>query len=158
MATPEEPTHDLSKTEARIDQLIAIFNAKAMDLPDGLFDRQTQFVLNGSPFETLMGQPSTDPLVLMLTRGPAGYRFAAKALQHAVPDATIERGDVTLSGNSATLGGQLWLAGHFRGTGDAIHTVVRFACALTPAGRVERAAVTVDSGAMDKLREARLRP
>ena len=57
-----------------IDQVIALFNARAMDLPDGFFDRRTQFVLNGAPFETLLGQPPTDPLVLLLARGPAGHR------------------------------------------------------------------------------------
>lgn len=49
-----------------IDRVIALFNAKAMDLPDGFFDRRTQFRLNGAPFETLLGQSPTDPLVLML--------------------------------------------------------------------------------------------
>ena len=33
---------------AAIDQVIAFFNAKRMDLPDGFFDRKTQFVLNGA--------------------------------------------------------------------------------------------------------------
>ena len=27
-----------------------------------------------------------DPLIMMLARGPAGYRFSAKALQHDMPD------------------------------------------------------------------------
>ena len=57
-----------------IDQVIAYFNARRMDLPDNFFDRKTQFVINGAPFETLLGeaQSPTDPLILMLTRGPAG--------------------------------------------------------------------------------------
>ena len=75
---------------AAIDRVIELFNAKAMDLPDGFFDRRTQFVLNGAPFETLLGQPPNDPLVLMLARGPAGFRFTAKALQHAMPDARLQ--------------------------------------------------------------------
>ena len=54
---------------------------------------KTQFVINGAPFETLLGQPPNDPLVLMLARGPAGFRFTAKALQHAMPDAKLERGE-----------------------------------------------------------------
>src|SRR5690606_25379832 len=68
---------------ARLDELIALFNRKGMDVPDGLFDRRTAFVLNGDTFEALLGRPSPDPLVLMLTRGNAGFRFAAKSLQHA---------------------------------------------------------------------------
>ena len=97
---------------AKIDHLLALFNARQMDLPDGLFDRKTQFVLNGAPFETLLGQPPADPLVLMLTRGPAGYRFITKSLQHAVPDGTVERGEVVTTGDpfSASLGA-LWCLG-----------------------------------------------
>src|SRR5687768_16065269 len=85
---------------AAIDQVIAFFNAKKMDLPDGFFDRKTQFVINGAPFETLLGQSPTDPLILMLARGPAGFRFTAKALQHAMPDARIERADIVTGGLS----------------------------------------------------------
>src|SRR5687767_2998404 len=76
---------------AAIDQVIAFFNARKMDLPDGFFDRKTQFLINGAPFETLLGQSPTDALILMLTRGPAGFRFTAKALQHAIPDARVDR-------------------------------------------------------------------
>ena len=77
MATPQALT-------AAIDQVIAFFNARKMDLPDNFFDRKTQFVINGAPFETLLGQAQSpdDPLILMLTRGPAGFRFTSKGLQH----------------------------------------------------------------------------
>ena len=54
MATAESLT-------AAIDRVIELFNAKAMDLPDGFFDRRTQFVLNGSSFETLLGRPDERP-------------------------------------------------------------------------------------------------
>ena len=81
----------MAATESVIDEIISLFNARKMDLPDGFFDRKTQFVLNGAPFETLLGQSPTDPLILMLTRGPAGFRFTTKALQHAIPDARVER-------------------------------------------------------------------
>jgi hypothetical protein len=78
---------------SRIDELVALFNRRSLDLPGGLFDRRTQFLLNGTPFEAMLGRAPDDPLVLMIARGPAGYRFVVKALQHAVPDARIERGD-----------------------------------------------------------------
>ena len=132
----------------KIDQLIRLFNSKTMDLPDGLFDRKTQFVLNGAPFETLLGQPPDDPLVLMLTRGSAGYRFMTKALQHAVPDATVARGEQM----------QFWLSGHLRGSGEALNTVVEVVVKMAPAGWVEVAEATIDEGALDKLRVARLLP
>ena len=94
MAGAEHTSENLKRALERIDQLIVLFNKKGMDLPAGLFDRKTQFVLNGAAFETLLGRSATDPLVLMLAHGPAGYRFIVKALHHAVPDATIERGDL----------------------------------------------------------------
>ena len=121
----------ITQISAVIDQVIALFNAKAMDLPDGFFDRRTQFVLNGSSFETLLGRPENDPLVLMLARGPAGFRFAAKALQHAVPDAKLERSDIAggpstsptrqidsapLRTRASTVTTRLSLSGTLRGT------------------------------------------
>ncbi len=143
---------------AAIDRVIALFNAQAMDLPDGFFDRKTQFVLNGSPFETLLGQSPGDPLVLMLARGPAGYRFAAKALQHAMPDAKIERGDVVTDGDPFKIQLKLWLSGTLRGTGEPLNTVVAMTLKLSAAGPVEVGEVSVDAEALAKLREARVRP
>ena len=143
---------------ARIDHLLALFNARQMDLPDGLFDRKTQFVLNGAPFETLLGQPPADPLVLMLTRGPAGYRFITKSLQHAVPDGTFERGDVVTTGDPSSATLKLWLSGHLRGTGEAIETVVDIALHFAPTGPVDVAHATVDAAPLDHLRAARLQP
>jgi hypothetical protein len=152
-----------------IDQTIAFFNARKMDLPDGLFDRKTQFVINGAPFETLLGQPPADPLVLMLTRGPAGFRFTTKTLQHAMPDARLERPSTQLSpppADAASLrtGGpnevvfELWLYGKLRGTGEPVNSVVSVTLRMAPAGYVEVAEATVDEAVLDQLRQARLRP
>ena len=80
-----------------VDRLIDLFNRQSLDLPDGLFTRHTQFRLNGVPFEDMLGRSPGDPLVLMLARGPAGYRFAAKAVQHAVSDARLQRGELSES-------------------------------------------------------------
>jgi hypothetical protein len=145
---------------AKLDSLITLFNRKGMDLPDGLFDRRTQFVLNGAPFETLLGQPPTDPLVLMIARGPAGYRFAIKGLQHAVPDALVERGELhdTMVDGVRRVIGQLWLGGHLQGTGEAIDAVIDVALDVEPGGIVRVAATTVPEPALDALRAARLRP
>ena len=141
---------------ASIDRVIEDFNKRRMDLPDGFFDRKTQFVINGAPFETLLGQSPKDPLILMLSRGPAGFRFSAKALQHAMPDVKLERGEIAATGDP--LGFQLWLSGTLRGTRDALNTVVTVALRLTPAGAVEVAEATVDPDALEKIRQARLRP
>lgn len=150
---------------AAIDQVITFFNAKKMDLPDGLFDRQTQFVLNGAAFETLLGQSPTNPLILMLARGPAGFRFTAKALQHALPDARLERGDLVAepatprsAGGSSTLTTQLWLSGTLRGTGESLNTVVSMIVRLNTSGSIAVAEAQLEPGALEKIRQARVRP
>lgn len=143
-----------------VDELIALFNQRSEDLPDQLFDRRTQFVLNGVPFEESLGRPSSDPLVLMLTRGPAGYRLAAKAILHALPDARIERGEFSAEvvDGAHVLRWQCWLSGHLRGTGESTETVFDAEFAIASSGMVDRAAVTVDAVNLTRIREARLRP
>ncbi len=143
--------------ETAIDQIIGYFNARKLDLPDGFFDRRTQFVVNGAPFETLLGRSPTDPLVLMLTRGPAGFRFAAKALQHAIPDARLERGEVVVDGDSFRIAIRLWVSGRLRGTGEAVNALVPIALTRAASGQVEVAEATVEESILDKIREARLR-
>ena len=147
---------------AAIDQVITFFNARKMDLPDGFFDRKTQFVVNGAPFETLLGQSPDDPLILMLARGPAGFRFTAKALQHAIPDARIDRGDLVMDPSMprgpSTVTTQLWLSGTLRGTGEAVNTLVSVILRLNTTGSIEVAEARVEPAALEEIRRARLRP
>ena len=140
---------------AAIDQVIAYFNARRMDLPDGFFDRRTQFVINGTPFETLLSTAPNDPLIMMLARGPAGFRFTSKALQHAIPDAKLERGDVT--GDLPTVTTSLWLSGQLRGTGDAVNAVAAITLRLAQAGHVEIAEAMIDPAVLRSIQEARVR-
>jgi hypothetical protein len=148
-----------SRVSASIDQLIALFNKRSEDVPEGLFDRRTQFVLNNVAFEAMLGRPATDPLVLMLTRGAAGYRFTAKALVHAIPDAKIERGDIAM----ATAEGaeiarwQCWLSGHLRGTQEPIETMFDVELTLNGTGAAVRACVTMNESRLSAIREARRR-
>ena len=104
---------------ALVDELVRRFNTRSADLPDGWFTRHTRFLLNGVAFEEMLGRSPTDPLILMLTRGAAGYRFTAKAVQHAVPDARLERGELTeqSDSNGRIVTVQCWLSGHLRGSG-----------------------------------------
>ena len=140
---------------AQIDQLIDLFNRRSEDLPDGLFDRRTQFTLNGVAFEAMLGRPASDPLVLMLTRGPAGYRFVAKAVWHAVPDARIERAEIEQHPSTTRVA--CWLSGHLRDASEPADTQFNVELSVTAAGHLERAAVTVDEGRLARLKEARLR-
>jgi hypothetical protein len=138
---------------AAIDQVIALFNARKMDLPDNFFDRKTQFVINGAPFETLLGQSPTDPLVLMLARGPAGFRFTAKGLQYALPDARVDRADVAGGPHAVTT--RLRLLGTLRDSGEAVNAAVEVTLRLTPAGTVETAEASMDPETLEKIRQAR---
>ena len=140
---------------AAIDQVIAFFNARKMDLPDGLFDRKTQFVINGAPFETLLGQSPDDPLILMLSRGPAGYRFTATGVHHAVQNAHIDRGDITSDGDPFKVQTQLWLSGQLRDSGEPINAMIAVTLKLTPSGTVEIAAAKMDEVTLEKIRQAR---
>lgn len=150
-----------SRITPLLDQLIELFNRRSMDLPGGLFDRRTQFLINGTAFEEMLGSvDGTSPLILMLSRGPAGYRFTAKAVQHAVPDAALQRGELSEAeaDGTAVIRGQCWLSGHLRGSSDAIEAVFDVELVLNTAGAVGRAAVTLDEPTLHRLREARLRP
>jgi hypothetical protein len=142
---------------ARVTDLVALFNRKSLDLPEGLFDRQTQFLLNGIPFEAMLGRSPSDPLVLMIARGPAGYRFAIKALQHAIPDARVEIGELEDTGQAEACIVPLWLSGQLRGTGSAVDVVVRVSIGATDAGTVTRADALIDPAILEPIREARLR-
>lgn len=141
-----------------LDQLILLFNQRSMDLPDGCFTRHTQFQLNGVPFENMLGRSPQDPLVLMIARGPAGYRFTAKAVQHAVPDAKLERGELETrqQGDSHLLTGQCWLSGHFRGTGEAVELLANIEMRFN-GGTLAMANVRMDPGLVQRLSEARIR-
>ena len=162
MATLESLTGD-------IDRVIQFFNARKLDLPDGFFDRRTQFVINGAPFETLLGQSPTDPLILMLARGPAGFRFTAKALQHAIPDAKLERPSTRAvpavpdqlslrTGGPSRVAFDLLLSGRLRGTDEAVSAVAAITLDLAQDGHVEIAAATLEPAVLDKIRHARLQP
>lgn len=141
---------------AAIDQVIEYFNVRRLDLPDGFFDRRTQFVLNGAPFETLLSATPNDPLVLMLARGPAGFRFTAKALQYAIPDARLDRGDIMTDGDPFKIALKLWLSGTLRGSGETINSLVPVTLRLSPAGYIEIAEVLIDAGDLERIRQARV--
>jgi hypothetical protein len=143
---------------ALVDQLIDLFNHRSLDLPDGYFTRHTQFLLNDVPFEAMLGRSPDDPLILMLTRGPAGYRFTAKALQHAIPDATLQRGDIdeTARDGGPVVRGQCWLSGHMRGGGEPVDVLVGIEMEFR-GKTIARVNATIETAAVARLQAARLR-
>lgn len=142
-----------------LDELIDAFNRRSLDVPDRLFGRQTQLVLNGIPFEARLGRPASDPLVLLLARGAAGYRFAAKAVQHAVPDAMLQRGDLKDPGGDTAriVTVQAWLSGHLRETRELVEMLIDVTLDVSGT-TATRIAVTLPDEELARLQEARLRP
>jgi hypothetical protein len=94
----------------------------------------------------------------MLARGPAGFRFTAKALQHAIPDARLDRGDVATDGDPFQVTLKLWLSGTLRGSGESLNSLVSVTLRLAPAGHVEIAEAQIDAGDLEKIRQARTTP
>jgi hypothetical protein len=142
-----------------IDELIDLFNRRAVDLPDGVFTRHTQLLLNGVPFEQMLGRPADDPLVLMLTRGVAGVRFTAKAIQHAMPDAGLQRGelDETSADGQTVVSGKCWMSGHLRGLGERAEVLVDFKVRFR-GPTVDNIDAMIDAPSVERLQQARLRP
>lgn len=138
---------------ARLDELIACFNRRVMDVPDGFFDRDAQFTLNGVAFEALLGRVEDDPLIRMIARGAAGYRFAAKPLLHALDTVLVSRAEVAESDSRARV--RLALRGTLRGSGAVLDEIVSVDLALTPTASVSRADVIISDAGLDKIRTAR---
>jgi hypothetical protein len=144
--------------DALVDELVALFNRRSLDLPDGWFTRHTRLLLNGVPFEAMLGRSPDDPLILMLARGAAGYRFSVKALQHAVPDAMLQRGafDEHVEGDTQVFQGQCWMSGHLRGSGEPVEIVAGIELRVRGTALLS-AEATLDPAIVARLREARLR-
>jgi hypothetical protein len=137
----------------QFDELLAYFNRRVMDVPDGFFDRNARFTLNGVSFEAMLGRSDDDPLIRMIARGAAGYRFAAKPLLHALETVLVLRTDFDEEGRRAR--GRLALRGMLRGSGALLDEMVSIDLALTDGGGVGRADVLISEAALDKIRTAR---
>ena len=137
----------------QLDNLIACFNRRVMDVPDGFFDRNAQFTLNGRTFESMLGRTDDDALIRMIVRGAAGYRFAVKPLLHALETALVSRLEFSLESDRGRV--VLALRGTLRGSGTVLDELVTVDMALTPTGAVGRADVRIADAALDRIRSAR---
>lgn len=142
-----------STLQDQLDILIACFNRRVMDVPDGFFDRNAQFTLNGRTFEAMLGRSDDDPLIRMIARGAAGYRFAAKPLLHALETALVSRMDFSADASRARA--VLALRGTLRGSGAVLDEMVTVDLMLTPTGTVGHADVKIGEAALDRIRAAR---
>jgi hypothetical protein len=142
-----------SLLQDQLDNLIACFNRRGMDVPDALFDRNARFTLNGRTFEAMLGRSDDDPLIRMIARGPAGYRFAAKPLLHALETVLVSRMD--FSAETGRARAMLALRGTLRGSGTVLDEMVTVDFVLTATGSIGRADVTIGESALDRIRAAR---
>lgn len=110
---------------AQLDALVAAFNRGSLDVPAGLFTPRTTFTLNNRSYESMLagstergGGPANenDPLIRMLSRGVAGYRTAAKALQYALQGAVVTIESLSEPDASGVRAGVLRLEGQLRNT------------------------------------------
>jgi hypothetical protein len=137
----------------QFDELLAYFNRRSMDVPEGFLARNAQFTLNGVSFETLLGRSASDPLIRLIARGPAAYRFAAKPLLHALDRALATRAEFDVSDRRAS--GTVVLRGTLRGSGDLFDERLVCEFQLAPGGSVESADVSIAETALARIREAR---
>lgn len=142
-----------SRLQEQLDDLIACFNRRVMDVPEGLFDRNARFTLNGRTFEAMLGRSDDDPLIRMIARGVAGYRFAAKPLLHALETVLVSRMDFSAEPHRGRA--VLALRGTLRGSGSVLDEMVTVDLLLTPGGAVGRADVLIAEAALDRIRAAR---
>jgi len=142
-----------SALQDQLDNLIACFNRRVMDVPDGFLDRDAQFTLNGKTFEAMLGRSDDDALIRMIARGAAGYRFAAKPLLHALETVLVSRMDFSGDADRARM--VVALRGTLRGSGAVLDEMVTVDLMLTPTGTVRHVAVKIGESALDRIRAAR---
>jgi hypothetical protein len=143
----------------RLATLVTLFNRGSLDLPDALLDRNASFRLNGVSYEEAIGHADSDPLVRLIARGPGAYRFLAKAVHYAMPDARITMGALTRSSRTAgfELDGSATLSGVLRGSTEPFTADCDVALAFDQSGQLTAVAVRVDEHPLARLREARAR-
>lgn len=141
----------------KLARLTQLFNEHSLDVPDGLLDRACVFRLNGVAYEETMGRPVSDPVVRMVARGPAAYRFLAQAVRYAVPDVRLGLAGVmpaqpsgeALATATATVEGTL------RGSGEVFRADAAVALITSATGLVREVAVLLDDAHVAAIAEAR---
>ena len=142
----------------RLGLLVEAFNAHSLDVPEGLLDRGCVFRLNGVAYEDTMGRPVTDPIVRLIARGPAAYRFLAQALRYAVPDATLRIDDVVPDDGQAPLASTMaTIEGTLRGTQGPVRAKVAVALVIGDTRLVQEVAAMMPEDQVAAIRDARNR-
>jgi hypothetical protein len=140
-----------------LEQLVSQFNRGTLDLPDGFLDRNAPLRLNGLAYEETLGRPVDDPLVRLVGRGPSAYRFLAKALRYALPDAVVRLGALERRHDDAgfTLAGAATLSGTLRTPPSPFSHDAAVRLRFNDAGRLLEIEVTMDEAGVRAIRAAR---
>lgn len=140
----------------RLSALVGLFGRGSLDLPDGLMTRDTVFRLNGMAYDDSLGRPG-DPLVRLVGRGPAGYRFLLKALRFGLPDArlAIRALERTSVDDGCRLSGGGRLEGTLRGSAEAFAEDFALRLTYDAAGRITAIDVDLDPAQVARIQAAR---
>lgn len=141
---------------ARLKELFSLLSLGRLDVPDGLLDRHATYVLNGHAYEALLGRSPDDPLVRLIARGPAGFRFAAQALIRALGTPTVVIEHWEDAQEVIAVAGRL--SGTLRGSSDVIDCPVTLHLTTTPAAGIATVAVTIDPLVLARIDRARALP
>lgn len=141
----------------KLTRLTHLFNEHSLDLPDALLDRGCVFRLNGVAYEDTMGRPVTDPIVRMVARGPAAYRFLAQGVRYALPDARLHLDHVLPAHTvgSALASATATLEGTLRGTDTVFRARAAVAFVLGENNLVKEIGVMLDDAHVAALADAR---
>lgn len=123
--------------------LLALFHRGSLDVPDGLIARECIFRFNGIAYEDTLGRHVSDPLVRLLGRGPAAYRFLAQRVRYVVPDARIELDELTGPDRRGLVTGVALLRGTPRGAAEVLTCRVGVALVIDGAGRLTEVGVQI---------------
>lgn len=142
----------------RLTLLVESFNARSLDVPDGLLDRGCVFRLNGVAYEDTMGRPTSDPIVRLVARGPAAYRFLAQALRYAMPDVTVVIDEVVPDAPGVPLASTMArVEGTLRGTDTRLRAKAAVALVVNDGGLVQELGAMMNDAHVAAIREARAR-
>lgn len=141
----------------RIHRLAQSFNDGSLDVPEALLDRACVFRLNGTSYEDTMGRPLSDPIVRMVARGPAAYRFLAQAVRYAMPDARVTLSNVVPAqpAGPALATATASLAGTLRGSAETFRAQAAVAFVTGGNGLVRECAVLLDEAHVAAISAAR---
>jgi hypothetical protein len=140
-------------------ELVELFNRQKTDLPDAVLHRDCVFRLNGRAYHEHLGRPPDDPLVRLIGRGPAGYRFILAALRHAMHEPRVALHEASVVERPLHPGARLQargtLSGRLRGAERRFSAEFSIEVLASREGQVAEMAATLGDADVEILLEAR---